>query len=378
MSQLWLAAASATSCPTPPVQGLQQLRHNSAPSLALGNLLGCCQLSSSATVPCSGGGGSPLHGSRHSLTDGSICPASKPIGRPVRRRPTKAAFLSTVAGPRPLPPAETFMRARKTLAQTLEPPSSPLQDPSAGGRDRDRRAAGNQPCDACRMRLRGEAGVDVRVWHVQLISRGTKGRIFKGMPAGVQAHTLAAVCCFAHPKVGLPIKPGLSAAPPAAECSMSRGSRGTGAAAAAGGMIRGTCGWGASCSCLQPYHGCLCLSLPASDVHSCSDLQRVMVEAVADPGEYGYAKLYALLLGKCQKQLAAALRVFTQPDNFPLLVNCVQGKDRTGLIAMLVLMLCGVPHVVRLQPGSLHGHACMHLSLALLLLLRMAAECTAW
>ena len=93
-------------------------------------------------------------------------------------------------------------------------------------------------------------------------------------------------------------------------------------------------------------------------------LQRVMVEAVADPKEFGYVKLYALLLGKCQKQLAAALRVFTHPDNFPLLVNCVQGKDRTGLIAMLVLMLCGVPHVVRLQLCSLHGHACIQLSMA--------------
>ena len=44
--------------------------------------------------------------------------------------------------------------------------------------------------------------MDVHVWHVQLIGTGTKGRIFGGMPAGVQAHTLAAACCFSHPKVG--------------------------------------------------------------------------------------------------------------------------------------------------------------------------------
>ena len=87
-----------------------------------------------------------------------------------------------------------------------------------------------------------------------------------------------------------------------------------------------------------------------------------MVQAVADPQEYGYAKLYALLLTSCQKELAAALRVFTHPGNFPLLVNCVQGKDRTGLIAMLVLMLCGVPHVVRLQPCFWHGPARIQLS----------------
>ena len=78
-----------------------------------------------------------------------------------------------------------------------------------GGKGRHwRHAVGVQPCDACSMRLHGEAGVDVRVWHVSLISTGTKGRIFKGMPAGVQAHTLAAVCCFAHPKVSLAYEPG--------------------------------------------------------------------------------------------------------------------------------------------------------------------------
>ena len=89
--------------------------------------------------------------------------------------------------------------------------------------DRRWRETAIRPCDACGMRLRGEAGVDVRVWHVQLIGTGTKGRIFKGMPAAVQAHTLAAVCCFANPKVGLAIEPGLSVALAAAVCSMSHG-----------------------------------------------------------------------------------------------------------------------------------------------------------
>ena len=250
----------------------------------------------------------------------------------------------------------------RPLAQSFELPSALLQDPSVGRGSRHRHAVGIQPCDACSMRLHGEAGVDVRVWHVSLIGTGTKGRIFKGMPAGVQAHTLAAVCCFTHPKVGSAhrvlaavccfshpevgpaVKPDLSAALAAAACRVSRGNS----------------GWGTACLCPQPYHSCPCLSLQVSDVH-CPHLQHVMVEAVADPGEYGYAKLYALLLGKCQKQLAAALRVFTHPDNFPLLVNCVQGKDRTGLIAMLVLMLCGVPHVVRLQSRLLHGlHTAEH------------------
>lgn len=38
-----------------------------------------------------------------------------------------------------------------------------------------------------------------------------------------------------------------------------------------------------------------------------------------------------------------ALRVFTEPSNYGVLVHCTQGKDRTGLIIALVLLLLEVP-----------------------------------
>lgn len=41
-----------------------------------------------------------------------------------------------------------------------------------------------------------------------------------------------------------------------------------------------------------------------------------------------------------QKEIAKALRVFTQEENLPVLVHCMHGKDRTGLIIMLVMLLC--------------------------------------
>jgi hypothetical protein len=40
--------------------------------------------------------------------------------------------------------------------------------------------------------------------------------------------------------------------------------------------------------------------------------------------------------------IARALRLFADDANFPVLVHCVIGKDRTGLVMMLLLLLCGV------------------------------------
>lgn len=40
--------------------------------------------------------------------------------------------------------------------------------------------------------------------------------------------------------------------------------------------------------------------------------------------------------------IARALRLFADAANFPVLVHCVIGKDRTGLVMMLLLLLCGV------------------------------------
>lgn len=41
------------------------------------------------------------------------------------------------------------------------------------------------------------------------------------------------------------------------------------------------------------------------------------------------------------KEVKQCFDVLSNPDNYPVLVHCTQGKDRTGLIVMLVIMVCG-------------------------------------
>lgn len=44
----------------------------------------------------------------------------------------------------------------------------------------------------------------------------------------------------------------------------------------------------------------------------------------------------------CKAEVKAVFSVLASESNFPVLVHCTQGKDRTGLVVLLVLLLCGV------------------------------------
>lgn len=74
--------------------------------------------------------------------------------------------------------------------------------------------------------------------------------------------------------------------------------------------------------------------------------QQVMTPAVADPSKLGYLKLYKMMLDMSMRQIARALRVFAYAENFPVMVHCIHGKDRTGLIIALLLLTLGVPEEV--------------------------------
>ena len=50
-----------------------------------------------------------------------------------------------------------------------------------------------------------------------------------------------------------------------------------------------------------------------------------------------------------KKEVAKALRVFVDHTNYPVLVHCIHGKDRTGLIVMLIMLLCSVEPEVRVS-----------------------------
>lgn len=72
----------------------------------------------------------------------------------------------------------------------------------------------------------------------------------------------------------------------------------------------------------------------------------VVAAAVADPRIMGYSKLYQILLKRSKKNLVSALRLLLCEDHVPVLIHCIHGKDRTGLVVMLIYLLCGVPHSV--------------------------------
>ena len=57
-----------------------------------------------------------------------------------------------------------------------------------------------------------------------------------------------------------------------------------------------------------------------------------------------------------KKEIAKALRVFVDHNNYPVLVHCIHGKDRTGLIVMLIMLLCSVEPEVS-PPDSLYAFA---------------------
>jgi protein-tyrosine phosphatase len=57
----------------------------------------------------------------------------------------------------------------------------------------------------------------------------------------------------------------------------------------------------------------------------------------------GLAGLAIDSLDVCQSEVKSVFSVLADPARYPILVHCTQGKDRTGLVIQLVLMLLGVP-----------------------------------
>lgn len=50
-----------------------------------------------------------------------------------------------------------------------------------------------------------------------------------------------------------------------------------------------------------------------------------------------------MIVDRNRKQLAQIFDLMADPDNYPLLFNCTLGKDRTGMVAALLLTALGVP-----------------------------------
>lgn len=48
-------------------------------------------------------------------------------------------------------------------------------------------------------------------------------------------------------------------------------------------------------------------------------------------------------LKHCQPELCNAMHILSATSNYPILLHCTQGKDRTGIITLLLLLLLEVP-----------------------------------
>jgi protein-tyrosine phosphatase len=55
---------------------------------------------------------------------------------------------------------------------------------------------------------------------------------------------------------------------------------------------------------------------------------------------------YRMLLDERRSQVCDAVATVADPDNWPVVFHCAAGKDRTGVVAGLVLSLAGVPSAI--------------------------------
>jgi hypothetical protein len=55
----------------------------------------------------------------------------------------------------------------------------------------------------------------------------------------------------------------------------------------------------------------------------------------------GVPAMYKEFLRSCKDEILDALHIFAEPVNYPIHVQCTQGKDRTGLMCMLLLGIAG-------------------------------------
>ena len=70
-----------------------------------------------------------------------------------------------------------------------------------------------------------------------------------------------------------------------------------------------------------------------------SRLDAIKILGVEVMGPAGLIGMGKLTLESSQKEIREVLQVLADPGSLPVLIHCTQGKDRTGLIIMLVLLL---------------------------------------
>ncbi|KAK9864930.1 hypothetical protein WJX84_002733, partial [Apatococcus fuscideae] len=74
-----------------------------------------------------------------------------------------------------------------------------------------------------------------------------------------------------------------------------------------------------------------------------SNPKETVEKNIGDEKPISYAHLYKILFDHSKKQFAQALRIFSRSELYPILIHCQHGLDRTGMVVLLLMMLCHVP-----------------------------------
>uniref|UniRef100_A0A7S2RQI4 Tyrosine specific protein phosphatases domain-containing protein n=1 Tax=Mucochytrium quahogii TaxID=96639 RepID=A0A7S2RQI4_9STRA len=74
----------------------------------------------------------------------------------------------------------------------------------------------------------------------------------------------------------------------------------------------------------------------------CRNLSEQVIPKLFE-SEESVASFYEVVLRNSVGPLRQVFEVLSKPSNYPCVVHCVAGKDRTGLVVALVLRLCDVP-----------------------------------
>lgn len=75
--------------------------------------------------------------------------------------------------------------------------------------------------------------------------------------------------------------------------------------------------------------------------HCFKNVETVVVDHIMSTPE-SLAKFYLTILDAAVDSIKGVFRVLADEENYPILFHCVAGKDRTGLVAALVLAVCGI------------------------------------
>ena len=114
-------------------------------------------------------------------------------------------------------------------------------------------------------------------------------------------------------------------------CALRRG-RPEPIVAGEGGVVVGGVGVGGGtipCMCAHSLRLSALAPTPSQPTHPHTHAHQ-HAAAVADPLVVGYVKLYRIILENARPQLACALRLFVDRDNYPILVHCIHGVWEGG------------------------------------------------